>query len=166
MCPYSTGWSGPFTYAFYDTRLIRRSNWLLADLGEDPYGRRFNYTEHLLFPSEEVSERAPPALDSYSLIRIASDGKKRNDRLINISLLLFAPQFAKELAASATSSKKEEEKLKKEGRLYKVRPEQCVCTLGSFPASVTNMDFVYTPLSRVCAARRRPREGSPRQTLH
>lgn len=52
--PEFDGWSGPFTYAFYDTRLIRRSNWLLADLGEDPYGRSLNYTEHILFPDEEV----------------------------------------------------------------------------------------------------------------
>ena len=75
------GWSGPFTYAFYDTRLIRRSNWLLMDMGEDPYGMKFNYCEHLLFP-DEASARA---------------------------------------AASAnTSSKKEEEKLKAEGKLYEL----------------------------------------------
>ena len=73
------GWSAPFTYAFYDTRLIRRSNWLLSDLGEDPYGRKFNYTEHLIVPTEAA---------------------------------------AKALASSNTSSKKEEEKLKSEGRLY------------------------------------------------
>ena len=66
---------------FYDTRLIRRSNWLLADLGEDPYGRHLNYSEHLLFPSEEV---------------------------------------AKEVTSANTSSKKEEEKLKKEGKLFGV----------------------------------------------
>ena len=75
------GWSAPFTYAFYDTRLVRRTNWLLADMGEDPYGRKFNYSEHLLFPTEES---------------------------------------AKEVASSNTSSKKEEEKLKSEGRLYEL----------------------------------------------
>ena len=50
------GWSAPFTYAFYDTRLVRRTNWLLADMGEDPYGRKFNYSEHLLFPTEESAK--------------------------------------------------------------------------------------------------------------
>ena len=69
------------SYAFYDTRLVRRTNWLLADMGEDPYGRKFNYSEHLLFPTEES---------------------------------------AKEVASSNTSSKKEEEKLKSEGRLYEL----------------------------------------------
>ena len=73
------GWSGPFTYAFYDTRLIRRTNWLLMDLGEDPYGLRFNYSEHLLFPDEASAKAA---------------------------------------ASANTSSKKEEEKLKAEGKLY------------------------------------------------
>ena len=79
--PEFDGWSGPFTYAFYETRLIRRSNWLLADLGEDPYGRSLNFTEHLLFPSEET---------------------------------------AREVSSANTSSKMEEEKLKKEGKLYKL----------------------------------------------
>jgi len=79
--PEFDGWSGPFTYAFFETRLIRRSNWLLADLGEDPYGRHLNYTEHLLFPTEAM---------------------------------------AKEVASANTSSKKEEEKLKSEGKLFKL----------------------------------------------
>ncbi len=75
------GWSGPFTYAFYDTRLIRRSNWLLMDMGEDPYGLKFNYSEHLLFPDEASAKAAQ---------------------------------------AANTSSKKEEEKLKAEGKLYEL----------------------------------------------
>jgi short subunit dehydrogenase-like uncharacterized protein len=75
------GWSGPFTYAFYDTRLIRRSNWLLMDMGEDPYGMKFNYSEHLLFPDEASAKAA---------------------------------------ASANTSSKKEEEKLKSEGKLYEL----------------------------------------------
>ncbi|EEH60243.1 uncharacterized protein MICPUCDRAFT_37936 [Micromonas pusilla CCMP1545] len=75
------GWSGAFTYAFFDTRLVRRSNWLLSDLGAEPMGRKMNFSEHLLFPTE---------------------------------------QAAKSMASSNTSSKKEEEKLKAEGKLFKL----------------------------------------------
>jgi short subunit dehydrogenase-like uncharacterized protein len=78
--PVYDAWKAPFTYAFYETRLIRRSNWLLRDLGEKPYGRRLNYLEHLIMPSE---------------------------------------QAAKDLQKSNTSSKAEEEQLRKEGRLFK-----------------------------------------------
>jgi short subunit dehydrogenase-like uncharacterized protein len=73
-------WKAPFTYAFYETRLVRRANWLLRDLGQEPYGRSLNYLEHLIMPSEKS---------------------------------------AKDLQQSNTSSKAEEEKLRKEGRLYK-----------------------------------------------
>ena len=78
--PEYDAWKAPFTYAFYETRLIRRSNWLLRDLGEKPYGRKLNYLEHLIMPTE---------------------------------------QSAKDLQQSNTSSKAEEEKLRKEGRLFK-----------------------------------------------
>ena len=47
------GWKAPFTYAFYETRLIRRSNWLSRNMGGVPYGRNLNYLEHLILPSEE-----------------------------------------------------------------------------------------------------------------
>lgn len=32
-------WRGPFIYSKFDTRIVRRSNMLLADLGNRPYGR-------------------------------------------------------------------------------------------------------------------------------
>ncbi len=73
------GWKAPFTYAFYETRLVRRSNWLSRNMGGVPYGRNMNYLEHLLLPSEE---------------------------------------HARALQQSNTSSKKEEEKLKAEGKLF------------------------------------------------
>ena len=74
-------WKAPFTYAFYETRLVRRSNWLMRDLGMSPYGRQLNYLEHLIMPSEESAQA---------------------------------------LQKSNTSSKAEEEKLRKEGRLFKL----------------------------------------------
>jgi|TARA_B110000305_G_scaffold54836_1_gene60502 short subunit dehydrogenase-like uncharacterized protein len=73
------GWKAPFTYAFYETRLVRRSNWLSRNMGGVPYGKNMNYLEHLLLPSEE---------------------------------------HARALQQSNTSSKKEEEKLKAEGKLF------------------------------------------------
>tara|TARA_B110000008_G_scaffold192281_1_gene190995 strand:- start:331 stop:1584 length:1254 start_codon:yes stop_codon:yes gene_type:complete len=104
--PEFEGWSGPFTYAFYDTRLIRRSNWLMADLGEDPYGRHLSYSEHLLFPTEAV---------------------------------------AKEITSANTSSKKEEEKLKKEGKLFKVRRRRTSLALAwiMFPEYPSSAIFVF-----------------------
>jgi len=79
--PEYDAWKAPFTYAFYETRLIRRANWLLRDLGRFPYGRNLNYLEHLILPTEKS---------------------------------------ARDLQSSNTSSKAEEEKLRKEGRLFKL----------------------------------------------
>ena len=79
--PDYDAWKAPFTYAFYETRLVRRANWLLRDLGMSPYGRQLNYLEHLIMPTE---------------------------------------QSAKDLQQANTSSKAEEEKLRKEGRLFKL----------------------------------------------
>eukprot|EP00958_Prasinococcus_capsulatus_P013748 scaffold1421_cov293-Prasinococcus_capsulatus_cf.AAC.2 len=34
---------GPFGYAFFETRIVRRSNMLMADLLQDGYGDEFNF---------------------------------------------------------------------------------------------------------------------------
>eukprot|EP00929_Paragymnodinium_shiwhaense_P062369 TRINITY_DN31141_c0_g1_i1.p1 TRINITY_DN31141_c0_g1~~TRINITY_DN31141_c0_g1_i1.p1 ORF type:complete len:561 (-),score=128.92 TRINITY_DN31141_c0_g1_i1:152-1696(-) len=47
-------WRGPFVYSFLDTRIVRRTNMLLADLGNRPYGRKLNFMEYALLPAEHV----------------------------------------------------------------------------------------------------------------
>eukprot|EP00401_Gymnodinium_catenatum_P016728 CAMPEP_0117493826 /NCGR_PEP_ID=MMETSP0784-20121206/19295_1 /TAXON_ID=39447 /ORGANISM="" /LENGTH=504 /DNA_ID=CAMNT_0005288685 /DNA_START=71 /DNA_END=1582 /DNA_ORIENTATION=- len=48
-------WRGPFVYSFLDTRIVRRSNMLFADLGDQPYGRNFNFMEYALLTPEMVT---------------------------------------------------------------------------------------------------------------
>mmetsp|Transcript_163806 Transcript_163806/g.525348 ORF Transcript_163806/g.525348 Transcript_163806/m.525348 type:complete len:1129 (+) Transcript_163806:75-3461(+) len=49
-------WRGPFVYSYFDTRIVRRSNMLLADLGDRPYGRNFNFMEYAMLPTEAVMQ--------------------------------------------------------------------------------------------------------------
>mmetsp|Transcript_25639 Transcript_25639/g.56549 ORF Transcript_25639/g.56549 Transcript_25639/m.56549 type:complete len:524 (-) Transcript_25639:92-1663(-) len=48
-------WRGPFVYSYFDTRIVRRSNMLLADLGNRPYGRYLNFLEFAMLPPEAVA---------------------------------------------------------------------------------------------------------------
>jgi len=48
-------WRGPFQYSYFDARVVRRSNMLLADLGNRPYGRRLNFLEYAMLPSEALA---------------------------------------------------------------------------------------------------------------
>merc|ERR1712187_148052 len=45
---------GPHVYSYLDTRIVRRSNMLFADLGNQPYGRNLNYMEYMMLPQEAV----------------------------------------------------------------------------------------------------------------
>jgi len=47
-------WRGPFVYSYFDTRVVRRSNMLLADLGNCPYGKNFNFLEYMMLPTETL----------------------------------------------------------------------------------------------------------------
>jgi len=51
-------WRGPHPYAFFDTRIVRRSNALLADLGDEPYGRELNFAEYVQLPQEVTAAAA------------------------------------------------------------------------------------------------------------
>ncbi|CAE8699413.1 unnamed protein product [Polarella glacialis] len=44
-------WRGPNVYSYFDTRIVRRSNMLLADLGNRPYGKSLNFLQYLGFAS-------------------------------------------------------------------------------------------------------------------
>jgi len=48
-------WRAPYVHSFFDTRVVRRSNMLHADLGGRPYGAALNFTEHALLPPEQAA---------------------------------------------------------------------------------------------------------------
>jgi len=76
------GYCGPFMYSFFETRVVRRSNMLMEELGGvgEAFGPEFNFQEWALFKGKEEAERH---------------------------------------AKASTSSKNQEEELKKQGKLYK-----------------------------------------------
>lgn len=47
-------WGAPHTYAFFDTRVVRRTNSLLADLCGAPYGRNFRFSEYVYVAPDTV----------------------------------------------------------------------------------------------------------------
>merc|ERR1719272_934642 len=51
-------WRAPFVYAFFETRIIRRSNMLMSELSGQPYGHSLNFMEYTKMPSEEVARTA------------------------------------------------------------------------------------------------------------
>merc|ERR1711879_795888 len=48
-------WRAPHVNSFFDTRVVRRSNMLHADLGNQPYGTTFNFMEYALLPKEQAA---------------------------------------------------------------------------------------------------------------
>ncbi|CAJ1432328.1 unnamed protein product [Effrenium voratum] len=49
-------WRYPYANAFFDSRLVRRSNMLQADLANEPYGLAFNFTEFAMLPSDKAEQ--------------------------------------------------------------------------------------------------------------
>lgn len=47
-------WRGPNVYSYFDTRIVRRSNMLLADLGNCPYGKSLNFMQYAMLPTEAL----------------------------------------------------------------------------------------------------------------
>mmetsp|Transcript_50662 Transcript_50662/g.147393 ORF Transcript_50662/g.147393 Transcript_50662/m.147393 type:complete len:518 (+) Transcript_50662:68-1621(+) len=48
-------WRAPYVHSFFDTRIVRRSNMLHADLGNQPYGSALNFMEYAMLPPEKVA---------------------------------------------------------------------------------------------------------------
>jgi len=48
-------WRGPHVYSYFDTRVVRRSNALLADFANEPYGRNLNFLEYAWLPAEVLA---------------------------------------------------------------------------------------------------------------
>merc|ERR1711998_598627 len=55
QCPDTGIWRAPHVYAYFDTRMVRRTNMLLADAGCRPYGLKFNFTEYLMLPPDAAA---------------------------------------------------------------------------------------------------------------
>jgi short subunit dehydrogenase-like uncharacterized protein len=49
-------WRAPWVYAYFDTRICRRSNALLADLENKPYGREMSWQEFARLPMEALMQ--------------------------------------------------------------------------------------------------------------
>lgn len=49
-------WRAPHVNSFFDTRVVRRSNMLQADLGNQPYGTALNFTEYAKLPESKAYE--------------------------------------------------------------------------------------------------------------
>jgi len=60
-------WRAPFVYSFFETRVIRRSNMLMAELGGQPYGHQLNYLEWAFMPTEEAARAAVKASGATSV---------------------------------------------------------------------------------------------------
>jgi len=57
-------WRAPSVSSFFDTRIVRRSNMLLADLGNQPYGLALNFMEYAMLPPEQIAAARRGAKDS------------------------------------------------------------------------------------------------------
>lgn len=51
-------WRGPHIYSYFDTRIVRRSNMLMADLANRPYGVSLNFLEFSMLPTDAIMAAA------------------------------------------------------------------------------------------------------------
>lgn len=87
-------WRAPYIHSFFDTRIVRRSNMLQADLGNKPYGPMLNFMEYAMLPAEQVAAAK----------RSAKEGKDEK---------------AKPMGQYGMTLEEEEAMLKSEGREFK-----------------------------------------------
>lgn len=73
---YLDVWRGPFVYSYFDTRIVRRSNALLADLGNRPYGRRLNFMEYQMLPPFIVEELKAGGMEALKGKATSAEGEK------------------------------------------------------------------------------------------
>merc|ERR1719188_524824 len=58
QCPYTGVWRAPHVYAYFDTRIVRKSNAQFADLDGRPYGKHLGFQEFLMLPPEALMQAA------------------------------------------------------------------------------------------------------------
>lgn len=75
-------WRAPHVNSFFDTRVVRRSNMLQADLGNQPYGTTLNFTEYAMLPAGQAQDLKANALanvDSAGAVPIGQSGVPFNE---------------------------------------------------------------------------------------
>jgi short subunit dehydrogenase-like uncharacterized protein len=85
-------WLMPHTYAYFDTRICRKTNALLADYFNQPYGRNFNFQEFAFVPPEAAAALKAGQSSDSAMSKIAN--------------------------AAQGGAAAEKEKLQKEGKYY------------------------------------------------
>jgi len=58
QCPFTNTWRAPWVYSYFDTRIVRRSNELLANLENKPYGRSLIFQEFMMLPPGALMQAA------------------------------------------------------------------------------------------------------------
>jgi len=69
-------WRVPHVYAYFDTRIVRRTNALRADYLGTPYGRNFSFTEYGCIPSEFMQKGGAGADASKGLQNVSASSEK------------------------------------------------------------------------------------------
>jgi len=87
-------WRAPYVHSIFDTRVVRRSNMLQADLGQQAYGNTMSFMEYAMLPQEQVAVAK----------RNVKEGKD---------------DVAKPMGQYGMTLDEEESMLKKEGREFK-----------------------------------------------
>lgn len=67
QCPYTGVWRHPDVYATFDSRIVRETNKLLADLEDQPYGRNLNFQQFGMMPPEALLEKKEPEKKGVSV---------------------------------------------------------------------------------------------------
>jgi len=58
QCPLTGIWRAPWVYAYFDTRIVRRSNQMLATMENRPYGKFLAFQEFMMLPPEALMQAA------------------------------------------------------------------------------------------------------------
>lgn len=92
----SQGWVTPFMYSFFETRLVRRSNYLRKCARGKSFGKGFNFRNHILVGSEKDAKAAAAA---------SSSSKKQEEELEKAGKL-FKQGEGEDAATRATAQNK------------------------------------------------------------
>eukprot|EP00416_Gambierdiscus_australes_P023586 CAMPEP_0171060218 /NCGR_PEP_ID=MMETSP0766_2-20121228/3692_1 /TAXON_ID=439317 /ORGANISM="Gambierdiscus australes, Strain CAWD 149" /LENGTH=525 /DNA_ID=CAMNT_0011515769 /DNA_START=59 /DNA_END=1636 /DNA_ORIENTATION=- len=58
QCPHTNVWRAPWVYSYFDTRIVRRSNQLLANTENKPYGKTLTFQEFMMLPPQAMMQAA------------------------------------------------------------------------------------------------------------
>lgn len=73
-------WRAPHVNSFFDTRVVRRSNMLLADLANQPYGITLNFMEYAMLPAEKLAA-AKAGVDDKGAMPLTAHGEPFDEEM-------------------------------------------------------------------------------------